>query len=82
MSRIVFVSCPTCGERARITSSREASATVKQLYCQCHDPLCGHTFVVDMQFSRTLSPSAKALPDELKEKLAVTPPTQQHTLFA
>ncbi|NRB66306.1 MULTISPECIES: ogr/Delta-like zinc finger family protein [Vibrio] len=29
------------------------------LYCSCSDPECGHTFVMNLSYSHTLSPSAK-----------------------
>jgi hypothetical protein len=53
------VLCPECGCKARIQKSNRLSACVSDLYCSCSDPECGHTFVMNLSFSHTLSPSAK-----------------------
>ncbi|EHC7287151.1 ogr/Delta-like zinc finger family protein [Vibrio parahaemolyticus] len=51
--------CPECGEKARIQKSNRISASYSDLYCSCSDPECGHTFVMNLTFSHTLSPSSK-----------------------
>ncbi|TMX39743.1 transcriptional regulator [Vibrio rotiferianus] len=53
------VICPECGEKARIQKSNRISASYSDLYCSCSDPECGHTFVMNLTFSHSLSPSAK-----------------------
>ncbi|UQV23043.1 ogr/Delta-like zinc finger family protein [Vibrio sp. J383] len=53
------VVCPECGEKARIQKSNRISAGYSDLYCSCSDPECGHSFVMNLTFSHTLSPSAK-----------------------
>ncbi|EGQ7792758.1 ogr/Delta-like zinc finger family protein [Vibrio parahaemolyticus] len=53
------VICPECGEKARIQKSNRISASYSDLYCSCSDPECGHTFVMNLTFSHTLSPSSK-----------------------
>ncbi|QCG49463.1 ogr/Delta-like zinc finger family protein [Aeromonas schubertii] len=54
------VMCPECGQRGRITKTNRMSNQVSDLYCQCADAECGHTWVSRLAFSHTLSPSAKA----------------------
>ncbi|WP_409585981.1 Ogr/Delta-like zinc finger protein [Vibrio rotiferianus] len=73
------VICPECGEKSRIQKSNRISASYSDLYCSCSDPECGHTFVMNLTFSHSLSPSAKTTsqiafnlvkalaPDQLKE---------------
>lgn len=78
----VRVKCDRCGGLAIIQSSKEVSAQVKQLYCSCSNPECGHTFVCDLTFSHTLSPSALDLPNDIRQKIRSTTRTQQQTLFA
>jgi len=63
------IKCNRCGEAATIQSSYQASADLKQLYCSCTNPMCGHTFVMDLAFSHTLSPSAVDIPPEALEKI-------------
>ncbi|ELB2878311.1 ogr/Delta-like zinc finger family protein [Vibrio parahaemolyticus] len=53
------VICPECEEKARIQKSNRISASYSDLYCSCSDPECGHTFVMNLTFSHTLSPSSK-----------------------
>ncbi|NOH78488.1 ogr/Delta-like zinc finger family protein [Vibrio sp. RE86] len=53
------VLCPECGERSRIQKSNRMSTKYADLYCSCSDPECGHTFVMNLSYSHTLSPSAK-----------------------
>ncbi|MBY8244566.1 ogr/Delta-like zinc finger family protein [Vibrio fluvialis] len=53
------VLCPECGERSRIQKSNRMSTKHADLYCSCSDPECGHTFVMSLSYSHTLSPSAK-----------------------
>ncbi|EHZ2573869.1 TPA: ogr/Delta-like zinc finger family protein [Vibrio parahaemolyticus] len=53
------VLCPECGEKSRIQKSNRMSTKYADLYCSCSDPECGHTFVMNLSYSHTLSPSAK-----------------------
>lgn len=63
------VTCIRCKGPALIRTSREMSETLRQLYCICRDPECGHTFVMDLSFSHTLSPSALDLPEQLRARM-------------
>ncbi|WP_421180064.1 ogr/Delta-like zinc finger family protein [Aeromonas enteropelogenes] len=53
------VFCRECGERGRITKTHRLSCDTADLYCQCTDAECGHCWVMQMSYSRQLSPSAK-----------------------
>ncbi|HGN2829746.1 TPA: ogr/Delta-like zinc finger family protein [Proteus mirabilis] len=57
--RVLTIYCPECGEKAMIKKSNRKHKELTDLYCACRDPLCGHTFVLNLTFSHTLSPSAK-----------------------
>ena len=61
--------CDRCRGKARITSTRELSPQYRQLYCSCNNAECGHTFVLDLTFSHSLSPSALDLPGQIVERL-------------
>ncbi|MGY5579756.1 ogr/Delta-like zinc finger family protein [Vibrio cincinnatiensis] len=74
------VICPECCEKARIHKSNRLTNSVADLYCACSDPECGHTFVMNLSYSHSLSPSAKttsqlafdlvkALPPEARQQL-------------
>lgn len=51
------VKCTECDKKALIQSRNELDTKVADLYCVCSDPLCGHTFVMKLTYSHTLSPS-------------------------
>ena len=53
--------CPHCRCRALARSSREMSRTFREVSYMCTNIECGHTYIVNMEFSQTLSPSA--IPD-------------------
>ncbi|WP_392463096.1 ogr/Delta-like zinc finger family protein [Aeromonas dhakensis] len=53
------VFCKECGQRGRITKTNRLSDEVSDLYCQCTDAECGHSWVATLSFTHTLSPSAK-----------------------
>lgn len=74
--------CPRCEAKATIRTSKELSATMRQLYCTCNDPECGHTFVMDLTFSHTLSPSARDLPEQIRRDIRKKSAMEQVQLFA
>ncbi|OBT22451.1 transcriptional regulator [Vibrio tasmaniensis] len=74
------VVCPECGEKARIQKSNCISAGYSDLYCSCSDPECGHSFVMNLTFSHTLSPSAKTTSQLAFEMVKALPPEQQKEL--
>ncbi|MDX7787017.1 Ogr/Delta-like zinc finger protein [Aeromonas caviae] len=75
------VYCKVCGQRGRITKTNRLSTDVSDLYCQCTDAECGHSWVATLSFTHTLSPSAKST-DQLVLKLAsmLTPEGKQLVL--
>lgn len=70
-----------CGEKGRIVSRDELSLDFAKLYCQCSSPVCGHTWVSNLTFSHTLSPSAKAVDRLLFDRLRTLSRAQQRDLF-
>lgn len=69
-----------CGEKARIQKSNRISAGYSDLYCSCSDPECGHTFVMNLSFSHTLSPSAKTTSQLAFEMVKALAPDQRQEL--
>ncbi|MGI2146269.1 ogr/Delta-like zinc finger family protein [Shewanella frigidimarina] len=57
----------TCGKKAIIGKTDRLSVEHANLYCSCSDPECGHTFVANVSFSHTLSPSAKSSSQLVKQ---------------
>lgn len=75
------VYCKSCGEKGRIVSRDELSLEFVRLYCQCNAPQCGHTWVANLTFSHTLSPSAQAVDRLLFDRLRSLSKVQQRDLF-
>ncbi|WP_080566535.1 ogr/Delta-like zinc finger family protein [Vibrio splendidus] len=74
------VICQECGEKARIQKSNRISAGYSDLYCSCSDPESGHTFVMNLSFSHTLSPSAKTTSQLAFEMVKALAPDQRQEL--
>lgn len=53
------VMCTECGQLGRITKTNRMTVGIANLYCQCTDASCGHSWVSTLAYSHTLSPSAK-----------------------
>ena len=64
------MNCPHCGAVAHIRSSRKVSRMTRELYCQCTNLTCGHTFVGLVEVVRTLSPSNNPDPEIAKQLAA------------
>lgn len=75
--KVMKILCPACQAKAIIRTTNRKHRQFSDLYCQCTDVECGMTFVLNVTFSHTLSPSAKAvenvidtlLPDDKKTAL-------------
>lgn len=74
------VTCRECGCKGTIRKTNKISADYSELYCGCNDPECGHTFVVSLGFSHSLSPSAKTSTQLAFELLKTLAPNQQEAL--
>ncbi|MFJ2287950.1 ogr/Delta-like zinc finger family protein [Pseudomonas iridis] len=75
------VYCKECGFKGRIASRDELSKEFAKLYCQCLSPTCGHTWVANLTFSHTLSPSAQAIDRFIFDRLRDMSRSKQRELF-
>lgn len=57
--RVMKVTCPECGEKAVISKVTPRDRLATDIYCACTNVECGHTYVVNLTFSHSLSPSQK-----------------------
>lgn len=79
------VNCNSCGSVARISHSEpisEDGASFRALYCQCQNVECSHSFVMNLTFSRTLTPSGKDSQRALVAMLQNLPKAEQLSLLA
>ena len=74
------VICTACNSKAIIGKTNRLSLAHADLYCSCSDPECGHTFVVNLSFSHTLSPSARSSSAIIQELAKVMSPDQRKQL--
>ncbi|AOF13590.1 transcriptional regulator [Yersinia enterocolitica] len=58
--RVMKIKCKDCGSPAIIRKSARKHPEISDLYCACSNVECGHTFVMNLTFSHTISPSAMA----------------------
>ncbi|UJR55196.1 ogr/Delta-like zinc finger family protein [Dickeya zeae] len=56
--RVMRVYCPECSSLAVVRKTNRKHPQIADIYCACSNMECGHTFVMNMTFSHTLSPSA------------------------
>lgn len=49
--------CKICHSNAIITKTERIHSEIATIYCQCKNPLCGHSWAADVIFSHTLTQS-------------------------
>ena len=68
------INCPHCQQRARIRSSREVTATYRQLHMECRNDECGHVFGAGLSVTHTIVPSMTPNPEI---ELHIAPPRRR-----
>lgn len=81
MSRNLKTICTECNAPAIIRKTNRKTPQFADLYCQCTDVECGHTFVMNMTFSHTLSPSAKSGQGLVKTLLTLLKPEDKQLMI-
>jgi len=77
----VQVICTECHGKAVIQSRAVKDPKVSDLYCSCKNPRCGHTFVMTLSYSHTLSPSSKQASSMVLDLLRGMPKAEQLQLL-
>jgi hypothetical protein len=80
--QMILIRCKVCKGKAIVHARKELDVTMSQLYCSCKDPECGHTFVMDLCFSHTLSPSAQQAKDVVVSFLRALPDAERQLMLA
>lgn len=62
----MLIQCPHCLHVAKIRTSRAISKLTREVFCQCTNLACGHTFRTVNEVVQTISPSA--VPDPVVEQ--------------
>jgi hypothetical protein len=76
------VTCNKCGSVGRIGSRKEINQDIADLYCQCLNVHCGHTWVATLAFSHTLNPPASQTKQLILSTIRNLPALEQKELFA
>ncbi|RZM98225.1 transcriptional regulator [Escherichia sp. E4208] len=79
--RVLKIECPECGSKAVIRKTNRKHRQIADIYCACSDVECGHTFVMNLTFSHTLSPSAKTGDAVVQKILSALSPAQRQVAF-
>ncbi len=79
--RVLKIECPECGSKAVIRKTNRKHRQIADIYCACADVECGHTFVMNLTFSHTLSPSAKTGDMMMQKWLNSLSPDQKQMAF-
>ncbi len=79
--RVLKIECPECGSKAVIRKTNRKHRQIADIYCACADVECGHTFVMNLTFSHTLSPSAKTVTRLCKPCSKTCHPTRSKWLW-
>ena len=66
--------CPTCKAVARIGKTNRKHPQLYDVYCYCSNVECGHSFVMNVAFSHSVSPSALNGQGRVKELIDAIPP--------
>lgn len=74
------VLCSECGSKAIIGKTNRLSLAHADLYCSCSNPECGHTFVANLSYSHTLSPSAKSSTQLVRQLIGSMSPSNRSQL--
>ena len=71
--RIMKMTCPECLADATIRKTNRKHPQLADVYCSCTNIECGHTFVMSVSFSHTISPSALKGQGRVKELIDALP---------
>ncbi|MGK8894420.1 ogr/Delta-like zinc finger family protein [Citrobacter koseri] len=69
--------CPTCQAVARIGKTNRKHPQLYDVYCYCSNVECGHSFVMNVAFSHSVSPSALNGQGRVKELIDAIPPEER-----
>ncbi|TDN60654.1 ogr/Delta-like zinc finger family protein [Scandinavium goeteborgense] len=71
--RMMKMYCPTCKAAATIGKTNRKHPQIYDVYCYCSNSECGHSFVMNVTFSHSISPSALSGQGRVKELIDALP---------
>lgn len=80
--RLSRIYCTACGQAALIRKTNRKHRELADIYCACSNVECGHTFVMNLSFSHTLSPSAMDCGHAYKAFVDTVKPEDREAIIA
>jgi len=77
MGRSNSASCPHCASKARVSTSKKITAITREIYYQCSNIECGHTWASLLSAVRTIVPSRTPNPAVFIPQSSKTEPMQE-----
>ncbi|BDU38730.1 Ogr/Delta-like zinc finger protein [Vibrio nigripulchritudo] len=65
----MLITCPCCGSKARIATSRAMSKETREAYCQCQNLNCGKVFITLTTVHKIIEPTGDKPDPELQPEL-------------
>ncbi|PJC85319.1 zinc-binding protein [Vibrio sp. HA2012] len=65
----MLITCPICGSKARIATSRAITMETREAYCQCLNLNCGRAFTTLTTVNRIIEPTGNKPDPELQPEL-------------
>ncbi|AZV06601.1 transcriptional regulator [Enterobacter sp. N18-03635] len=75
--RVLKIFCPECMSAATVRKTNRKHPKLSDVYCYCSNVECGHTFVMNVCFSHTISPSALRGQGRIKALMDALPPDER-----
>lgn len=75
--RVMKIYYPECMSAATVRKTNRKQPKLSDMYCYCSNVECGHTFVMNISFSHTISPSALRGQGRIKELMDALPPDER-----
>ncbi|WP_067585354.1 ogr/Delta-like zinc finger family protein [Endozoicomonas ascidiicola] len=76
------VTCPNCGYKSGISSSKQMSYSVREIYCHCENPDCDAVFVVSQCFKHYTRPPKPVMEKAVVELVRCLSPQDKKELLA
>lgn len=76
------ITCPHCGEKSGISSSKKITGTLRELYCHCENPLCDAGFVMSLAYKHDTRPPKKLMERAVVELVRCLSPEDKRQLFS
>ncbi|WP_422101471.1 ogr/Delta-like zinc finger family protein [Atlantibacter hermannii] len=76
------MNCLECFADAMIRKTNRKHPQLADVYCSCINVECGHTFVMSVSFSHTISPSALKGQGRVKELIDALPEQDREKALA